>query len=173
MKSIKVKGEKLVKSNINKIQNSINNSIINSLKFGGAVLRDKAISNLIDTSKNYGLSKDSESIIDKDRNWLIVEESRDTIKVECNSEHAAVVEFGGENTGTTLIKMKQGPGYPIGKQQLGSAMIGTKYPFKGRPVISKKFLIQQPKAYFRNAIDSPYVRESIKNKIKTNIRSVL
>lgn len=177
MKITRIRGKKAVISKLNAVDNIVKSGIVESLKYGGYLLRDKAIENLINLSKEPGLSQDGESITLKS-NWIVAGETPNSIKVECISEHAAVVELGGESTGTTLVRMTKGSGYPIGKQQYGQASFGPD-PITGviKPIIRKEFLIQQPKSYFRSAYNSGWVKESMRNRIKRdiskNIRSIL
>jgi len=142
--------------NIDKTINIIKFNLRSALANSSNILRNQAINNVRNWAKLPGDSVVGGSISDSEK-WKVNYIDLETITLSCLSEHAKIVEFGGELTGTTLVRMTKGPGYPIFKQQ--------GYP----PMIRKSFLIQQPMAYFRSAKDSPSIRSSMKNSIKKDI----
>ncbi len=172
LKVTQIRGKKDIIRKLEKIDKFVPNSMQHALQYGADLLRDRAIQNLVNLSKEPGMSLDGESIANKE-NWGWQPESQLTGRLSCNSKHAAVVELGGEQTGTTLVVKRGSGGFPIGKQQYGQASFDD----QGKPMIRRAFLIQRPKYYFRSAIESQWVKESIKNRIKRDVwksmRSVL
>ena len=109
----------------------------------------------------HGLSAEGGSITDPS-NWTIRKHGELGASIRCNSDHAAVVEFGGEKTGIVMIERGPNqPPFPIGLQQ------------RQEPVFKRKFAIQPPKAYLRSAIDSEWVRQSIRNRIRRDLLKVI
>ena len=165
----RISGKAKILSNIERVKSNTKKTIHIPLSDAANLLRDKAIENVKNWSQVPGLSKDGQSIIDKN-NWYTIREGDTSIKLLCDSDHAAVVEFGGNLTGRNYI----GPpniarGFPVGKQQFGGAIIGNRYPIVGKPVIVRKVKIQRPMAYFRSARDTPSVKASMKSRIKSGI----
>jgi hypothetical protein len=168
---IKVKGisgRKKIYQNLENLRKKLNLSLHQSLIYGAELLRDKAIENVKNWAQVPGLSIDGESITDP-KNWFISRESNDQVKLLCTSKHALVVEFGGTLTGTTTIGPPLGPGFPIGSQQHGGAIIGD----DGKPIIRQSVKIQKPMAFFRSARDTPSVKTGIHNRIKTQLSKEL
>jgi hypothetical protein len=167
-----IRGKKEVIANLVKVQYNIQASLLPSLINASYKLRDQARENVRNWSQVPGLSITGKSITDIE-SWDTIPVDNNSVSLICLSNHAAVVELGGTETGATLVEMTKGPGYPIGKQQHGGAIIGD----DGKPIIRTKFLIQQPMGYFRSAIDNQSTQgsmvASIKNDLWDSIESAL
>ena len=149
IKITKITGKKEILNRIDRMQSLVYNSAEVSLRQGAYVLRDKAIANVRNWAKQPGFSLKGGSIVNSEI-WGIEPKSNLEIELTCNSDHAAVVEFGGTLTGTSMVVSKGKGGFPIGKQQHGQASFGE----DGKPIIRRKFDIQQPMGYLGSALES-------------------
>jgi len=160
----RVTGKKKVTTNIKNVESAIYDGSFNALSHSANLLRDKAIENLINLSAEPGLSADDQSITKKE-NWEIVKETNNRIQLQCKSNHAAIVEFGG--MGKIIDSRQYGHmGFPIGKQQ-GFAISNPDG--KGGPMIRRIVKLQRPKHYFGSAVNSEWVQQSMINRIQHNL----
>jgi len=145
---------------VNNLEKIINSNLVEALTKSAEKLGHYARENVRNWAAEPGLSQTGGAIANES-SWMTNSENNNMVSISCISNHAAVVEFGGELTGTSLVVMTKGPGYPIGKQQ-------------GKPpIIRKSFLIQQPMAYFRSAKDSDYVRWQLRQSIRSDLATVI
>jgi hypothetical protein len=172
---IEVKGIKEINSKLRKIRSSVDSNINLALTNSARILRDQAIENVRNWSDAPGLSKIG-SLIDPDTSWVIDSAINTEVTLTCISDHAAVVEFGGEQTGRTIIGPPErrggSKGYPVGKQQHGGAIVSE---YDGKPIIRQSVLIQQPMAYLREAehMASDKILHSIKRDLWSAIEGNL
>ena len=158
---MKVTGVKQVQSNINRLMVGLKAETPEARKDALEVLRDYAIQNVQNLSKSQTLSLGDHPIRSKD-SWEVIDRG-DSSELVCNSEHAAIVEFGTEIA--TQIKYdsmnhKGYRGWPI----LSEGGLSNVAQYR------RTFTIQRPMSYFRSAINSEMVRnamlQAIRNKIK-------
>lgn len=162
----RILGKKEIIDNITRVYDNIESSLVRVLSNASDELRDQAIQNVLERAKEPGSSYQGGSITDRAR-WVVEPIDYNSINLLCTSEHAAIVEFGGE-MGTVLVTMPTGPGYPIGAQQNeGTAKIGD----DGKPIIRRSFVIQQPMSYFRTAMDQS--ANNMMNVIKSDIETII
>jgi hypothetical protein len=166
IKITNIKGLNQILKNIRRVQTMVLNSSRESLKYGAELLRDKAIENLKNTSKLAGLSADGQSIT-KIENWSITNKGALGITLACNSKHAAIVELGGH--GKTIVARSYGyRGWPVYLE--GGSWRGWQQGYPPTPgKMLAKVKLQGPKNYFRSAINSEWVRQSMLNRIKRDI----
>ena len=171
-----IRGKKEVIANLNKVQYNIQASLLPSLINASYKLRDQARENVRNWSQVPGLSIVGKSITDIE-SWDTVPIDNKSVSLICFSDHAAVVELGGTETGRTTIGPSEGFGFPVGKQQHGGAIIGDREPFLGKPIISRTVKMQQPMGYFRSAINDQSTQNSmttsIKNELWNSVESAL
>jgi len=153
-----VSGRKEVYRNLKRLQYRLTLNSNKGLQEAGEHLRDKAIENLVNSSQNPYLSIDGQSIADKD-NWKIERQKSYHYTVDCTSDHANIVEFGG--VGKVLARSKKKKGFPIGRQQ------GAGDNWKS------SFTLQTPKSFYRGAIQSPTIKSQLNNVISYNLKRSL
>lgn len=150
--TLKVTGVSRVQNNIRNIRNTLTNNMKWYLNGAGYLLRDGAINFLYDNSR-YPPSVEHQSIRDPN-SWTVQNVNDTTVKLICNSEHAAVVEVGGELTGTTTIYPRGDTPMPVGKNQ----GIITYYAYSVR--------MQTGKHYIINTAMNPDIQKKILEDIK-------
>lgn len=162
-----ITGKKAIINKLNNINKFTPNSLQHALQYGGTLLKDRAKLNLQNLAKFPGMSVDGESILD-DKTWDIVPVSQKEVRVECNSKHALIVEFGGG--GGIIHSHSYGHyGWPIGRQQGMAITDNKKMSGKGGTLYRKTVKLQRGYHYFQSAKDSQWVQESITNRIKRDL----
>lgn len=149
---IEVEGIKEVNSNLDRLKLVVLNSIESSLSDAADHLKDTSIEFLKSQAKEPEKSVQGQRITDSE-SWYIEPINNNKIRLHCKSEHAAIVEFGGEGT---LIATHYGwLGFPVGRQQ------GLE-----PPNIKPEIKLQQGYHYLENTMNSPDVRNNMLEKIR-------
>lgn len=144
-----------IKRNGQKVIDAIERKKIDALSEGADHLRDTSIEFLKSQSKEYGKSIVGGSIVDT-KNWYKEPIDNNSIKLNCISEHASIVEFGG--LGKVIFARNYGlNSFPVGQQQ-------------GNEVVNVQAIKLQPGFhYLESTMNSPQVRYNMLRKVGKTI----
>jgi hypothetical protein len=161
MSGIRITGYKEIRDRGNRIIKSLNEKYIDALSQAGEHLDLTSIEFLKSQAKEPGLSVKGGRITEPS-SWEIIQEGDNkSILLRCNSEHAAVVEFGGENRAINVAREWGWYAFPVGQQQ-GNV-----------PTFRPEVKLQQGYHYLSNTMNSPDVQSNMLSKVKLCLRPAL
>ena len=155
--SIRVTGVGKVIGNLTLLQSQIKSTIGTGLKNAAYALRDQSIKNLEESiNPNWGHGVEVSQSISRPELWVPTEIDWKSLTLECRSNHAAVVEFGGfhgQGGAGTVTTLVQGGPYEIGRSQ---GMAG---------IWATSFRIQRGYSYTTRAMNNPNTMNAMLNEV--------